>query len=1133
MPRPLKYSGVRAFEYETAKDFGLSRDEMREVITNLNKRELKARKEKAKRDAERVKREEERERQRLIELNKKIQEQLRISEEKRKARIARQNAKRKEQRRLAREAKQVKEYQVVWNITIPMRFKYEKDGEVKYTPWKIKREDFDRRITGSVEAGVKAITDAKVLQWETDSPLEVKVDKMKVNITSTTEIQRVPTDKKTIKMKKAFALDLDGEVAQEWDSGNGTCVYDFLIWRYGDKNGCKKVCTMERLDELFSKYKVPAGKDEFGNDKYDTIETNNAREEGVCVYQIINFCDAVGVRMYAMDENSTIIHAHEPRNINRKLTPVIYRIMNNHFYAVIDKAKSVSMMGKSKTSMEYEKKKDTDDDATVEEQEIVVVEPQWDENTNNIRVATMIKTMMNDETQVYPYTNMRFTEAGLASFTLNGKKYVFEEDDTIKNAQAIAKLNDKPYTGESTFNILLGMLDELKYTNKSVCNPAVFKSLVADGVKYRTHYGITDAQYKREDLERMVANGEAICADIAKCYTACLENAYDNWIQYDFNDEWTAYDGNLRTGLYFVETDDMTLMHGSNIYSNKIVELAIAEGIELTITKQLIPRNTLPADYYHNLLNKINEVCKGDKTLKKSLTNIITGFLGKHSTYRYYPKLTTDINTIWNDFNTPEYHQHETFMVKEGDYYLYGYKVPVQTTEVNVPMYIQILDWSNIRLYNMIKQSGGVCVFRKTDCAVIVGGALEYGTNNGDYRPSELPNVCSPMRPVEERCVECNIVEPNPWKLHPEITSSDQVDDVYAVLNATKGFLNVSRAGTGKTWNALQIEKKFCEEHGDSAKVIKLAFTNKACLNMGGTTIHKFLKIDKDGKFNMSWLKSLRNRVMLFIIDEISMIGKFLWRRLVELKKYLGNTSYFMLLGDYRQAPPVEQGEEEMDYFESSAVKYMSNNHKIEFIVRQRYDEALWDFAEDVYEREYTDYNKVRTIETYTPADLIKTTNICYYNNTRKHINAIVNKYVADRTADKYLVEYDAGEEQKPKQQTAYLYKGCPIIASVNSKKIDIINNETYTIKEIDDLNAVAVSQRLNENGEVEEHRVEFSTDEFHSYFLLNYCSTTHKQQGATIDNDIIIFDYECMSRELQYTAITRVKKLSQIIIKV
>jgi ATP-dependent exoDNAse (exonuclease V) alpha subunit len=134
-----------------------------------------------------------------------------------------------------------------------------------------------------------------------------------------------------------------------------------------------------------------------------------------------------------------------------------------------------------------------------------------------------------------------------------------------------------------------------------------------------------------------------------------------------------------------------------------------------------------------------------------------------------------------------------------------------------------------------------------------------------------------------------------------------------------------------------------------------------------------------------------------------------------------------------------------------------------------------------------------------------------------------------------YTVKEDQPAD-KQKQQDALLYVGCPVIAFKNfsSKSkgehtIHCVNNEAFTIKLINAESIVAVSKRAGEDGEPEEHTFTISTDEFHEFFLLNYCSTTHKQQGATIDNDIIIFDYEDMPRELKYTAVTRPKKLSQI----
>jgi hypothetical protein len=692
------------------------------------------------------------------------------------------------------------------------------------------------------------------------------------------------------------------------------------------------------------------------------------------------------------------------------------------------------------------------------------------------------------------------------------------------------ELNNKEYTGQTTHTLLIELLQKLEYNQKSICNPHVFKSLISENVKFRTHYGICDSNYNYKDVQELVENGKANCYDIGKCYTACVANPYDDWMFMGFNNAWEEYDGVLKTALYFVETEDMTLLHGSNIYSNKIIELAIEEGIELTIVKQLLPSYTQPKNYYSNLLKEIDTLCKGDKDLKKSLTNIITGFLGKHKTTKYFPKLSTDPKTVWDDFTKPEFHENETFAYKYDGYYIYGYKKDVITAETNLPNYIQILDWSNIRLYNMIKQSKGKCLFRKTDCAVVLGGEVKTGEEIGQYRFSDLPKSLGVMRPAEERCVDRYVVDLKDWNHINTICDSDQVEDVYSLLMQTKGVINVSRAGTGKTWNCLQVEKRF-KERVQNPRVVKLAFTNKASMNMNGTTIHKFLKINKAGKFKLSWLKSFRNQTLLFMIDEISMIGAFLWRRLVELKRYLGNSAYFLLCGDYRQAPPVE--EEEHDYFDSSAVKYLANSTRIEFTVRKRYDLDLWNFAEDVYERDHTNFDLVKRANRDDLEFLSKTANICYYNKTRKYINQRLNNYVAKSQGNTLFIKYEHPKdseipETKALQQNAIVYAGLPCMAIKTNTKKETVNNESFVVDDIN--NKITLSSiRINEDGEEYTHTIAIDAEEFHELFVMKYCSTTHKQQGDTIDKDIVIFDYNCMSKNLKYTAITRAKKLSQI----
>jgi ATP-dependent exoDNAse (exonuclease V) alpha subunit len=116
-------------------------------------------------------------------------------------------------------------------------------------------------------------------------------------------------------------------------------------------------------------------------------------------------------------------------------------------------------------------------------------------------------------------------------------------------------------------------------------------------------------------------------------------------------------------------------------------------------------------------------------------------------------------------------------------------------------------------------------------------------------------------------------------------------------------------------------------------------------------------------------------------------------------------------------------------------------------------------------------------------------------------------------------------------QQSAILYVGLPIIAHKNfSRTVDgisemmCVNSEAFVIHSLKKDLLVAVSQRPDG-----EHSFTINQSEFHDYFLLNYCSTTHKQQGATIDSNIVIFDYWFMTKELRYTALTRAKRLAQI----
>jgi DNA replication protein DnaC len=115
------------------------------------------------------------------------------------------------------------------------------------------------------------------------------------------------------------------------------------------------------------------------------------------------------------------------------------------------------------------------------------------------------------------------------------------------------------------------------------------------------------------------------------------------------------------------------------------------------------------------------------------------------------------------------------------------------------------------------------------------------------------------------------------WKLH-KYNDSNDFEKIKEILIENKGILIQGRAGTGKSYVAQEIAKSI-------GNVAKVAFTNKASLNIKGSTIHKFLKLDKGGNINKQVLNKIKKYIKYIIVDEISLISKYLWMRLVEVKK--------------------------------------------------------------------------------------------------------------------------------------------------------------------------------------------------------------------------------------------------------
>lgn len=949
--------------------------------------------------------------------------------------------------------------------------KKREDGTMTAPYWLPPRDAFFEARGPQIAKEAQKRFDAELERMEAESPFVVLEESTWVEV-SRVEKAKTAVAKTAVKMKQAGSLFLDGEEQHDFDTGAGVCVFDWIRKRYGGVRGCMKIATMESLTEILGE---------------------EAIERGVSATDLDRVCDALRCRQYALDETNEIIHTYTPTKLNNNVPPLVYRVKNNHFYPIVKEASSICQLGRATNQAQAKKEAKEEEKEALE----IVVLPESDES----KIAQVVRICREAETEVYGRGSvpLNYSDDGLVSFKLGGKLYLWEQDEMIEATRKIYDMNEQTYDGSTIPKMILGQLSYLGLTEKSTLNPHAMSVLAQ--AKNRVHYG------------RMAAEQPAEwAADIIKCYSSCLLAPMEDWCVFSATDEWQAWDGELKTGVYFVATDDMRLFHGSNVYSRAIIQKAISAGIPHTVLYQLRPSKVLPSSYFQEMVDGIQTLCKGDISLMKWFFNIFVGMLGKSTHTTVTARMDTDINTVWNEYNADK--PGKPFITAHDGYYVYGRQHRMELAEHNLPMWIQILDWSNIKLFDLVQQveaTGGVLVGRKTDCAVFLGGDLVEKLEVGGVRRCEVPVKMSEMKPASWRSLSPACCETDSWIIAP-VSSSSQVAEATQALTTHQGALLTGYAGTGKTYLAKQIAENF------DGPILRMAPTNKAALNIGGRTIHKELKIDMAGKFNLRGLRQkYASKRVLIIVDEASMIGSDLWRKLVELKKALPQ-SVWLLLGDEGQCRPV--GEENQDFFESSMVRFLASGLRINLTQIQRYDPELAELALQI--RMGEEFIKRR-------GRVMAGRHLCYFNATRKRLNAQLN--------EKRGVFVAATDDDGT--QDAWLYPGCPLIAVRNFSRggdLYCVNAEQFVVRSVTESKLVVVSQRpegerLTPDGRTSpaEHVWDLATADFHRWFHLNFASTVHKSQGDTITGPITIWDHDAMDARLLYTAVTRAKKLDQI----
>lgn len=948
----------------------------------------------------------------------------------------------------------------------------------------------------------------------------------------------------TAPIKEAGAIELDGLIKNSvWCKNNGLCVPDWLIHKYLN-------CTRTKIKKKVKDADViqyHSTHDIEGNKVIDNVPNT----DGYTIENIMLFCKNANLPVYILRNGQLIQHSRNASVGHTKHgTPLVIEVKNGHLYPITN-ATEIKRIVHIPTSngVAMAKKKEADEEVVKSKNPEKLC---FDDDYTDA-LFYYLNTQRIQNTQQYP-NKARLIGNRLSPFKIADTTYISAEKDVAIEAYVVSRC--KEYMGQTAPSLISVYMDKMP---QSYLNHEVMSALTITGVKNRTHIGLyrdyeddyDDEHDEHEEAKHEVSNGlpyqidinKTKCIDVNKAYRDVMERPPDDFMTIGFNsviEEVKTFTAK-KFGLWFVETDDLTLQHQSNWYSTAILDMATKDKIKFK-PKYFIAGKREGVVLLNTMIQEINDTNPnndpdwrkdngdelGEKVdgLIKTMINSISGMLGRTTKKSTYLTCDTDIERVWEDyFKKPEKWEGDfIFRTLEADetnpaLYCWGRVQRQELLTNNLPMYIQILDWANMALHKLVKSTGGYdhLLYRKTDFIMMedIGQKLNPTKDIGGYKIEDPPKRFVDMDDI--RHVEYEY-KPVPFIQDTDIKTSDDYDKVIARLESGKSLLLDSRAGTGKSY----IINKVSEHFGEKA-VRRIAFTNKASNNINGQTIHKFFGIDRQSKLNLTQLRKRMGGVKVVCIDEISMIGQELWKHIYFVRKYFKD-AVFLLCGEEAQLPPIETGDRVEGYFNHPTIMMMCDYTyaSLNLTDKCRYDRELYNYLTNIKDGLP---NKKRPISTATLTDYLGGTNLVYTNKTRMNINTILNNYHT-LNADNYLTAVWEGDGEEvvgeKYRQTTNVYNNMPLLVFKSDTQNGLIKNTVHIVKDLDITKGTF---------KIENNSGEFIIGDINNKFIMAYAMTIHKAQGDTIDGKLNIHEYYRIEkdRRLYYTAVSRGRNLENI----
>jgi ATP-dependent DNA helicase PIF1 len=463
---------------------------------------------------------------------------------------------------------------------------------------------------------------------------------------------------------------------------------------------------------------------------------------------------------------------------------------------------------------------------------------------------------------------------------------------------------------------------------------------------------------------------------------------------------------------------------------------------------------------------------------------------------------------------------------------------------------------------------------------------LAHGKEDFDYIKPYSTNIGDLLYLVDIQTgkAQLTIFEDYPlpelYKRDFKIPDGYEENEVIRVLfnrieQSNDSFFITGKAGTGKSTFIHYFSQ------ATKKKIVKLAFTGIAAINVGGGTIHSFFRFplkplmpgDHEIKiFDESHqTRKLIEDIDTFLIDEVSMLRSDVLEAIdFSLRNNGGNPArlfggkQILFVGDVFQLPPIVTNDETERglfpetfrshyFFDAPAYRHLSPE-LFEFKIPQRQREDL-EFVELL--------DRIRTCNV-SQADLDRINQQVdpYYVPKADQFEIMLTSInaIADRENERRLnqlsgrkfvfhadVKGDFDDEKFPSNQTLELKRYAQVMFVKNDPEHRWVNGTIGKIEFIaDDVVEVKLANGTihTVNKEKWEHRgykydktQRKITSEIKGTFLqyplrLAWAITIHKSQGLTFDNVVIDLGSGAFVNGQLYTALSRCRRLNGIVLK-